>query len=161
MTTTYDRGNLPPAEMFHEWMRRPTRVRMARLAGPCTVVTAGGADVDLPADWVGFLAVDSGGDPYPIAADEHARIYDRADAARLWPLPLGVDVDIVLAAAGASAQRCRIVAVLNFDGEPEAEAPPYALEVDIVNPADGSVNGHALVPWHAVAVVTFPAEAAG
>lgn len=45
--------------------------RMVRIEGPFTVETLEGP-LSCPD---GFLAIDSGGNPYPIAVEEHERIY--------------------------------------------------------------------------------------
>ncbi len=65
----FTRANLPKGE----WRRylKKTATPMVRMTGPFEVQTREG--IITCED--GFLACDSGGWPYPIAADEHARIY--------------------------------------------------------------------------------------
>lgn len=62
-----------PIDGWSEYRKVPL-TRMCRMDGPFTVQTREGA-LTCPD---GFLAVDSGGWPYPIAADEHGRIYEPA-----------------------------------------------------------------------------------
>lgn len=45
------------------------------ITGPCIVKTREG-EYGLPADWRGWVALDSGGYPYPIAEEEFATIYE-------------------------------------------------------------------------------------
>lgn len=62
-----------PIDGWSEYRKVPL-TRMCRMHGPFTVQTREGP-LTCPD---GFLAVDSGGWPYPIAADEHSRIYEPA-----------------------------------------------------------------------------------
>lgn len=67
--TTFSHANLPAAG----WKRYMKKVatEMVRIDGPFEVVTREGV---LSCE-DGFLAIDSLGWPYPIAKDEHDRIY--------------------------------------------------------------------------------------
>jgi hypothetical protein len=77
MEPVYSVSNLP-AGYPASWpqYRKVSLTRATRIDGPFTVDTSEGplhcAD--------GYLAVDARGYPYPIAADEFALIYERADA---------------------------------------------------------------------------------
>lgn len=73
--TTYDRDHLP-AEGWSNW-RKTTATRMTPITGPCDVVTQEGP-ISVPDGWQGYLAIDSGGYPYPVAADVHAATYGPA-----------------------------------------------------------------------------------
>jgi hypothetical protein len=52
---------------------------MKRITGPATVVTQEG-QYSLPDGWDGWVAFDSAGYPYPIAADEQAATYVPVEA---------------------------------------------------------------------------------
>lgn len=73
--TTYDRDSLP-TDGWASW-RKVQLTQMAPLTGPCEIVTQEGP-VSVPDGWRGFLAIDSGGFPYPVAAEVHAATYERA-----------------------------------------------------------------------------------
>jgi hypothetical protein len=67
-----------------EWRTWPefrslARRRMKRITGPATIVTQEG-QYDLPDGWDGWVAFDSAGYPYPIAADEQAATYVPVEA---------------------------------------------------------------------------------
>jgi hypothetical protein len=81
----YTRDNLP-AEGWAEY-RKVTTTRMRRIDGPFSVRTRHRGIVTCED---GYLAVDSGGWPYPIAADEHARIYAPAEPEPTPPIPAAV-----------------------------------------------------------------------
>lgn len=70
----YDRHNLPPAGWAE--YRKIGTTRMAPAVGPFTVATKEG-EYELPVGWQGFIALDTDGDPYPVAADVQARSYER------------------------------------------------------------------------------------
>jgi hypothetical protein len=73
---TITRDNCPSSGNYHwHYYRKITTTKMLRMPGPFRVQTREGI-IECPD---GFLAIDSGGWPYPIAADEHARIYELAD----------------------------------------------------------------------------------
>jgi hypothetical protein len=74
MTQTFARGAIPPTERFDLYRKRHL-THAVRIDGPFRVETAEGP-LDCPDGW---LALDSRGYPYPIAADEFAAIYVRAD----------------------------------------------------------------------------------
>ena len=69
----FDRSNLPNEALFQEY-RKIYTTKAVRVTGPFTVVTREGVITCQD----GYLAVDSGGWPYPIAADEFDRIYVKA-----------------------------------------------------------------------------------
>jgi hypothetical protein len=71
----FDRSNVAESGEFEEFVRIGT-VKARRMTGPFTCVTLHG--VTTCDD--GWLAVDSGGWPYPIAAAEFDRIYKPVDA---------------------------------------------------------------------------------
>lgn len=75
MSGTYTRDNLP-TEGWANW-RKTQLTQMKPLAGPCEIVTQEGS-VTVPDGWQGFLAIDSGGYPYPVAGDVHAATYEPA-----------------------------------------------------------------------------------
>lgn len=78
MIPVYSADQLPDADLFAEY-RKTATTRMAPIEGPCVVMTREG-DFELPAGWRGFLAIDTGGYPYPVEAAEHARTYEPANA---------------------------------------------------------------------------------
>lgn len=74
MNETYTHRNLPPENSFNEFRKKVT-TKAVRMVGPFKVVTREGV---LECD-DGWLAIDSGGWPYPISAQEFARIYEPVD----------------------------------------------------------------------------------
>lgn len=72
----YTHNNLPDGDWVQ--YRKVGTTRMAPVTGPCVVDTKEG-EYRLPEGWQGFIALDSDGDPYPVAAEVHARTYERAD----------------------------------------------------------------------------------
>ncbi len=70
----FSRENPIDASTFSAWKKRHVTLAK-RIEGPFEVVTREGA-VTCPD---GYLAIDSAGWPYPIAADEFERIYDAAN----------------------------------------------------------------------------------
>jgi hypothetical protein len=69
----FSRDNLPPAEQFARYRKRHLTAA-TRIDGPFTVCTQEG-ELSCPDGW---LAIDSRGWPYPIAADEFDAIYEPA-----------------------------------------------------------------------------------
>jgi hypothetical protein len=69
----FARGALPPTEDFGLYQKKQL-THAVRIAGPFSVETREGT-LTCPDGW---LALDSGGWPYPIAADEFERIYEAA-----------------------------------------------------------------------------------
>jgi hypothetical protein len=69
----YTKDRLPEGE-WRSYLNTVPR-RMVAVEGPLVVKTREGI-YRLGREWQGFIAVDSYGFPYPIAADEHARIYE-------------------------------------------------------------------------------------
>ena len=73
VTPHFERGNLPRPEAFRLY-RKKTLTQAVRITGPFTVRTREG--------WLnctdGWLALDAGGWPYPIDAEEFQRIYEAA-----------------------------------------------------------------------------------
>ena len=69
-----DAGEPPGLEFAH--YRKTTTVRAARIDGPFEVQTIHDGLVTCRDGW---LAIDSHGYPYPIAAEEFARIYEPAE----------------------------------------------------------------------------------
>lgn len=58
---------------------RKTAITKAQpVKGPLIVKTREG-EYDLPAGWVGWIALDSGGYPYPIVAEEFDAMYEEAE----------------------------------------------------------------------------------
>lgn len=74
MMTVYDHDNLPKSADWKRY-RKVATTKMTPISGPCVVKTKEG-DYALPGGWRGYLAIDSDGDPYPIALDVHARSYE-------------------------------------------------------------------------------------
>jgi hypothetical protein len=68
MTATYGKDNLPSDAFAWKDYRKLGTTRMVSLIGPFTVITKEGP-YTLPPDWIGYLAVDADGYPYPIEAD--------------------------------------------------------------------------------------------
>ena len=79
MIPTFDRDHLPSDPVTWPAWSKHAMTRALRIDGPFAVVTAEGALTCND----GFLAIDARGYPYPIAADEFARIYARHDATEL------------------------------------------------------------------------------
>jgi len=73
---TFTRENIPDYIVFRKYHKR-VATGAARIQGPFSVRTREG--VITCED--GWLAIDSGGWPYPIAADEFDRIYEAAKEA--------------------------------------------------------------------------------
>lgn len=69
----FERGNLPRPETFRLF-RKTQLTQAVRISGPFRVRTREGW-LDCPDGW---LALDSGGWPYPIDAEEFQRIYEAA-----------------------------------------------------------------------------------
>ena len=71
--TVYSQEHMPgDFEAASRLYRKVALTRMLRIDGPFTVLTFEGP---LTCD-DGYLAMDARGYPYPIAADEHAKIYE-------------------------------------------------------------------------------------
>lgn len=68
---SFDRDNLPSKPQHWKEYRKVGTTRMIRITEPFRVETREGV-IECQD---GYLAVDSGGWPYPIAADEQSRIY--------------------------------------------------------------------------------------
>ena len=72
----FTRDNLEKGlELQWSSYRKTTLTKMCRVPGPFEVVTREGV-IECQD---GYLAIDSGGWPYPIDAEEHARTYELAD----------------------------------------------------------------------------------
>lgn len=70
----YDRDHLPEGD-WADYRKRST-TRMIAVSGPLSVQTKEGA-YQLPSGWEGFIALDVGGDPYPIDASVASASYER------------------------------------------------------------------------------------
>jgi hypothetical protein len=73
--TRYDKDNLPSVD-WAEYRKIGITRMWGPLTGPFTVETREG-EYKLPAGWLGFVALDAEGYPYPVVAAEHARSYER------------------------------------------------------------------------------------
>lgn len=69
----YTRAFLPPGPVLMH--RKIALTPMIRCDGPFTVVTREGS-YDLPAGWLGYIAIDQHGFPYPLALEEHEKSYE-------------------------------------------------------------------------------------
>lgn len=68
----HDKALPPTADWAH--YRKTVTTRMTPVVGPFTVTTREG-DYSLPVGWLGFIALDVEGYPYPIEAEVHQRSY--------------------------------------------------------------------------------------
>lgn len=70
-------GDLP----LNRWRkyRKKVPVSAQPITGPLVVKTREG-EYTLPADWRGWIALDSGGYPYPIVDEEFDAMYEAVDA---------------------------------------------------------------------------------
>jgi hypothetical protein len=73
--TGYDKDNLPSVD-WAEYRKTETTRMWGPVPGPFTVETKEG-EYELPADWLGFIALDADGYPYPVDASVHAQSYER------------------------------------------------------------------------------------
>ena len=75
-TPVFDVDNLP--KQGWQSYRKTSTTRMVRMPGPFRVMTSETDNEPFLCE-DGYLAVDARGYPYPIAASEHAHIYELAD----------------------------------------------------------------------------------
>lgn len=74
MTRLFFKGAVPPPEQFKTY-RKKTLTKATRIDGPFAVETLEGT-MTCPD---GFLAIDSYGNPYPIAKQEFENIYEEVN----------------------------------------------------------------------------------
>jgi hypothetical protein len=83
-------GELTAGARADGWVlaKKKTLTPMLAVEGPLTIATQEG-DHELPEGWLGFVAVDQAGYPYPIAKGEQEKTYEVVDAP--GPAELGDD----------------------------------------------------------------------
>lgn len=58
-----------------QWFRKKVNQKMVPVQGPCVFITQEGK-YPLPEGWIGWLAADDQGFPYPISAETHDKTYE-------------------------------------------------------------------------------------